>query len=292
MQDTENFNRQYRFAAGPAGGDGFEIGAATPAQPVPLHISFSLEKSDLTTHNTGKISLWNLSKEHLSVLNQEDCAASLRAGYKDRMSLIFAGIINHTKTSLDGSDRKTEIELTDNLIELRDTYVSVSYQGKVNWKTIYDDTANKIGVVVSYSYNAEFADIDNGFSYVGPAQDILNKGCDCCGLSWSIQNGVLQIKKPDDVMSREVYVLSSATGLIGIPSKITDAKSKSGANSASAKKGWEVEFFLNGAINIDDFVKLESDTVSGYFRVAKIKYEGDNLNGDWICTAQLLEVAE
>ena len=36
------------------------------------------------------------------------------------------------------------------------------------------------------------------------------------GLEWSIQNGILQIKKTDNVMSKEVYVLSPETGLSDI----------------------------------------------------------------------------
>ena len=38
---NENFDRQYRLAAGKAGGMGFEIGETSKSQPVPLHINFS-----------------------------------------------------------------------------------------------------------------------------------------------------------------------------------------------------------------------------------------------------------
>ena len=288
MAGYRNFKRQYRLACGPAGGTGFEIGAVSDSQPVPLRISFSFEKTDLTTQNTGKVTVWNLNNDHLSVINEKDCCLSLRAGYGNVLSLIFAGIISFTQTVRDNGDIKTEIEVVDNLIEIRDTYVSVSYNGTVNWKTIMDDVAAQMGVAVSYSYNAEFVDIHNGFSYVGPAKDIMTKGCDCCGLSWSIQNGVMQVKKPNDVMSKEVYVLSAETGLLGFPAKISETESAK-CNSSS---GWDVEYFLNGAINVDDFVYLDSKMVTGYFRVYSVKIEGDTVSGDWICTARLLEVSE
>lgn len=54
--------------------------------------------------------------------------------------------------------------------------------------------------------------------------------------------------------------------------------------------GYEVKYFLNGAIGVNDYIRLESDKVRGYFRVYKLTIDGDNLEGDWICTAQLLEV--
>lgn len=287
MANRENFDRQYRLSCGPAGGKGFEIGAVSEDQPIPLHIAFSLQKTDLTTQNTGKVSIWNLNKEHLSVINQSDCCLVLRAGYGNRISLIFAGVISFVSTSMENADQMTEIEVVDNLIEIRDTYVSISYRGKVNWKTIIENVAAQMGVVVSYSYNAKFVDVSNGFSYVGLAKNILDKACNCCGLAWSIQNGVLQIKKPNDVMSKEVYLLSAETGMIGSPVRVAIAQSDdTGENTL----GWDVEYFLNGAINIDDYVRLESEAVTGYFRVYSLDIQGDNISGDWICKARLLEV--
>lgn len=288
MASYRNFDRQYRLAAGQAGGTGFEIGETSKTQPVPLHVNFSLQKSDLETQNTGRVTVWNLNKSQLAVLNEKDCVVSLRAGYGNQLPLIFAGIVSYVCTSLDSADRKTEIEVIDNLVEVRDTYVTVSYNGTVNWKTIFDDVAAQMGVAISYSYNAEFVDISNGFSFVGLARDIMTKGCKCCNLSWSLQNGVMQVKKPGDVMSKEVFVLSPDTGLLGIPARVVLTQEDS---TAENQLGWDVEYFLNGAINIDDYVKLESETVTGFFRVYSLEISGDNVSGDWICKARLLEVS-
>lgn len=287
MASYRNFDRQYRLAAGRAGQTGFEVGAVNGAQPIPLHISFAIQKTDLETQNTGRVTIWNLNKQHLSVLNEKDCALSLRAGYGKQLPLIFAGIISFCSTVADGADQKTEIEIVDNLIQIRDTYVSISYNGTVNWKKIFDDIAAQMGVAVSYSYNAKFADIHNGFTFVGRAKDIISKGCKCCNLSWSLQNGVMQIKKPGDVMSREVYLLNASSGLIGTPARVVVAEDEA---TGMTKMGWDVQYFLNGSINIDDYVKLESKFVSGYFRVYSLDIQGDNISGDWICKARLVEV--
>lgn len=286
MAEYKNFDRQYRLAFGTAE-IGVEIGETSKSQPVALHINFSLQKTDLESQNTGRVTVWNLSPEHLAALNEKDCILSLRAGYRSRLSLIFAGIVSHVATSLDGADRRTEIEIVDNLVEIRDTYVSVSYNGTVNWRTIFDDVAAQMGVAISYSYNAEFVDIPNGFSYIGLARDILTKGCACCNLSWSIQNGIIQVKRPGDVMLKEVYVISPETGLIGIPTKVVITNDESSDKNTI---GWDVEYFLNGAVNIDDYVKVESKDVSGYFRVYSLEISGDNVSGDWLCKARLLEL--
>lgn len=292
-----NFDRQYRLSIGPVGkeNESFEIGETDAEHPIPPHISFKFEKSDLTTQNTGDLSVWNLSPEHLAVLEQKDCAVALKAGYGDNLSLIFAGIVSFYTSAQEDADERTDIEVIDNLIQIRDTYVTVSYNGKVNWKTIFDDTANQMGVTVSYSYNASFVDVSNGYSFVGLAKNILDKGCKCCGLSWSIQNGVLQIKKVGDVISKEAYVLSAETGLIGIPSRVaiteeSDSKSSNTSSTKAKKIGWDVTYLMNAAITVDDYVKLESKKVEGYFRVQSVEISGDNVSGDWVCKARLLEV--
>lgn len=287
MSYMSNFDRQYRVMIGKAGGAGSMIGTGT----VPLHISFSIQRSDLETQNTGHVTLWNLNKAHLAMLDEKDCVLALRAGYGNRMPLIFTGIVTQAVTTNDNADRKTDIDVVDNLVEIRDTYVTIAYNGKVNWKTIFDDVAAQMGVAISYSYNAEFVDIANGFSFVGPARDILTKGCACCKLAWSLQNGVIQVKKPGDVMSREVFVLSEATGLLGIPARVTEAATKDDEKTKS-EVGWDVEYFMNGAINIDDYVFLKSKIVTGYFRVYSLDISGDNVTGDWICRARLKEVSE
>ena len=275
------------MSAGPAGRDGFEIGETSSAQTVPLHVSFSLQKSDLETQNTGRVTVWNLNKQQLAVLNEKDCVISLRAGYGNRLSLIFAGVVSYVSTTIDGADRKTEIEAVDSLVQIRDTHIAVAYSGNVNWRTILDDVAGQMGVAVSYSYNAKFADIPNGFSFVGLARDIISKGCSCCGLTWSLQNGVMQIKNPGDVMSREVYVLSPDSGLISVPARVVITQDEAtGKNTL----GWDIEYFLNGSIDINDYVKLESETATGYFRIYSLEISGDNVSGDWICKARLLEV--
>lgn len=280
----KNFDRQYRLTAGQAGQAGFQIGDGD----TPLHIAFSFQQADLQTQNTGKISVWNLSPAHLAELAKDDCIVSLRAGYGIVMPLIFTGVVTYCSTSPDGADSCTQIELVDNRIEIRDSYVSVSYAGSVNSRKILEDAAGQMGVAVTFSYNAAFADLPNGFSFVGPAKELLTKACGCSGLVWSVQNGVLQVKKKGDVMSREVYLLSADTGLLGVPKRVQI----SGEDGKSAQHGWDVEYLMNAAIRIDDYVRLESKTVSGFFRVYSLETEGDNLEGSWFCTARLLEVKE
>ena len=283
----KNFDRQYRLSAGKAGKEGFEIGAVRDSQSAAMHVNFSVQKQDLETSNSAKISVWNLNKTHLTALAEKDCVITLKAGYGNNLPLIFTGIVSFTETRMDGADRVTEIEAVDSLIEIRDTYVALSYAGPINTKKIIDDLAAQMGVTVSYSYNAAFAEIPNGFSFVGQAKDVLNKLCAVSGRSWSLQNGILQVKKINDVMSREVYVMSAETGLIDIPKRVQIASDN---KKSKPQVGYDITYLMNGAIGIDDYIRLESKSVTGYFRIYSLNIEGDNISGVWQCTARILEV--
>lgn len=81
--------------------------------------------------------------------------------------------------------------------------------------------------------------------------------------------------------------MNSETGLISIPKRITIGAT---SEKEGAQTGWEVTYLLNGAVGVNDVVKIQSAAANGYFRVHKVTIDGDNLEGDWVCTAQLLEI--
>ena len=280
----KNFDRQYRMSAGPPGSVGFEIGGTSPYA---LHISFSVQKQELESSNTAKVQVWNLNKQNLATLEAENCFLLLKAGYGNTLPVILSGTVSHTSTRKDGSDMLTEIAVVDGLMEVRDTWVSMSYAGLVNTKKILDDTAAQMGLTVTYSYNATFADIPNGFSFVGQAKNALSKACAVSGLEWSIQNGVLQIKKPGDVMNREVYVIGPETGLIEIPERVQISSSD---DAGTPQMGYDLVYLLNGAIGVGDYVQVQSKYLTGFFRVYSLEIDGDNLSGAWQCKARVLEV--
>lgn len=316
-----NFDRRYRLLIGHKGKNkGIELGAGDN----PLRISFSLEKADTTTSNEAKIEIWNLNKEHRDMLEKEDCTVVLSAGYGKNLALAFCGNVTDSSTSSDGSDLKTEISVLDGLVEMRDTYISLSYKGTINSKKVISDIADKMGVGIVFAPKLTFKDFANGYSFIGQAKQALKKVCTSSGLSWTLQNGVLQIKSPGGTITNRVYVLNKDSGLIDIPKRVsksaeskdgsatdntkTESKSKdksnstSKTNSKSTKKTsnaktkktkklcWEVKYLMNLSIGVNDFVKLESKYATGYFIVDSIKISGDTHGGDWTCTAQLTEV--
>lgn len=282
---NENFMRRYTLKAGQKGKKGFEIGNIKNASQEALHISFSIEKSTAKNPNDAKVQIWNLSPKSLSVLEGKDCIIELKAGYGNSTALVLVGNVSSVITTMDNADRMTELQVVDGLAALRDAVISVSVNGKVNCKDVYRKIAASMGVSIMFAKDLSFKTLPNGFSYAGKAKNALQKIAKCCGHKWTIQNGVLQIMLPGRPVSTKGYLLTGDTGLIGVPKKISIGSGK------EEKTGWEVEYFLNGAINVNDVVELRSSAANGYFLVHKVTIDGDNMEGDWVCSAQLLKIA-
>lgn len=296
-----NWDRQYRFRAGLDDGKGFEVGQPDPITHRAIHINFMVEKSDSTTLNTTKIKLWNLTEEQIGVLTQTGCKIDIQAGYGSSMPLIFRGTVANVNESLDGSDRLIEIEAVDGFAQLTETVVSVSYSGKISCAKILKDAAESLNLPVTYSPSAqevlEKSYFSNGYSFIGYVQYVLDDVCERASLMWNIQNGVLQIRRSNEGISTAVHKINKETGLINIPKRIYSSSTSNTDTSinvdttADMLYGYEIEYFMNGAIGIGDRVYVESKIVTGIFMVYSLVIEGDNIEGNWQCTAEITEAS-
>lgn len=293
----ELFDRQVRLGVGPNGGTGFEVGEAGNNN-IPLHIKFSIEKAEVESPNTGKITVWNLNPQHRAILDMKDYCAVVRAGYGSNISQVFTGAITHVETTYEGANTVSNIEAYDSRIELRDTNFSISYAKNIKPQLIYSDIASKMGcpILLSPLVAASTKKLTNGFSYVGAGKDALTRLCKFDGSKWTMQDNTLQITKPGEPISATCYELNAGSGLIGFPKRVTisassaDKDVKSTTGSKTAQTGWEVTYLMNLAIGVNSYVHVTSREISGYFRVQKVKIDGDNYEGDFQCTATLLEL--
>lgn len=294
------FDRQVRVTIGEGGGAGFEIGAPG-ADGIPLHVKFSFEKADVENPNTGKVTVWNLNREHLAELEKKDCVVAVKAGYADSISEAFAGTVTRASTTKEGADCMTEIELASCMVELRDTGLSLSYAEGTKTDVIYQEIAAQMGLPVSCSAGVmgQTTVLAAGFSFVGGAKNLLNRLTRMDGINWTIQDGVLQLLKQGEPISVNCYELNAGSGLVGVPKRVNisagSGSSKGGSERAdsgseSAQLGWEVTYLMNLAIGVNSYIHISSEAVDGYFRVQKISIDGDNYEGDWQCRATVLEV--
>lgn len=285
--ESENYIRTYRIRCGRQGEQGFEIGNADVPWDEALHVSFSVEKSDVESPNTAKVQIWNLSDESLRVLDGQDCVLELSAGYGFSTALVVVGNVTSVTTTPDNADRLTEIEVVDGRAELRDTFITISLNGTCSSERAYERVAESMGMALTFAPDLSFPSMPEGFCFAGKAKDALDKVSGYCGHSWTIQNHTLQVTWPGRAIGAQAFVLAPDSGLLGTPKKVTIGQEAQGEGTQT---GWEVDYFLNAAIGVNDVVQLQCKEADGFYRVHKVTIDGDNMEGDWACSAQLLEI--
>lgn len=271
-----------------------------------LHIGFSIDKDTTKESNKAKLEIYNLSDATRKKIEAPDTEVEIYAGYERAGGAIlaFKGTVTYGFTRDAGTDCITTLDLADGTVALRDSYCSLSYVPGTSAKTIIQRCANEMGVPVVYGDDVgELESYKNGFSFYGQAKDALTEICNALGLSWSIQNNILNIILAGGTSTNRGLVFSPQSGLVGVPERITQAEYKSNKSNPQktqkekAKKeeprekaGWKINTLLVPSVNPADMVKVESKWITGWFRVEKVSHRGDYNGNNWGTSMELIEV--
>ena len=269
-----------------------------------LKISFQIEKDTTKESNKARLEIYNLSESSRKAVETADNEIEIYAGYQDSVVRCFIGTVTYGYTRDVGTDCITTLDLADGTIALRDSYCSLSYAPNASAKTIIQRCANEMGIPVVYGEDVgELESYKNGYSFIGQAKDALTEICNALGLSWNIQNNILNVIMAGGTSTNRGLVFSPQSGLIGVPERIVQAEYKSNKSNPKktqkekAKKeeprkkaGWRIFTLLAPSVNPADMVKVESKWITGWFRVDKVHHRGDYNGQNWTSVMELIEV--
>lgn len=269
-----------------------------------LKINFSIEKDTTKESNKAKLEIYNLSETSRKAIEVADNEVEIYAGYEDGAVLCFRGTVTYGYTKDSGTECITSLDLADGTVALRDSYCSLSYAPGTSAKTIIQRCATEMGVPVVYGDDVgELENYKNGFSFIGQAPECMTEVCNALGLSWSIQNNILNVILAGGTATNRGLVFSAQSGLVGLPERIVQAEYKSNKTTPKrkakqkAKKeeprkkaGWRIETLLVPSVNPGDMVKVESRIITGWFRVEKVRHSGEYNGQRWNSEMDLIEV--
>lgn len=272
-----------------------------------LHMGFSVEKDSTKESNKAKLEIYNLAEATRKKIEVADTEVEIYAGYEKAGGAIlaFKGTVTYGFTRDVGTDCITTLDLADGTKAMRDSYCSLSYAPGTSATTIIQRCANEMGVPVVYGDGVgELESYQNGYSYIGQADGALTEICNALGLSWSIQNNILNIILAGGTSTNRGLVFSPQSGLIGVPERIIQAEYKSNKSTPKktqkrkAKKvkprkkaGWKINTLLVPSVNPGDMVKVESKFITGWFRVEKVSHRGEYNGTNWGSAMELIEVS-
>lgn len=248
-----------------------------------LKIEFEVTKTNSTGTNTNnaKIKIYNTNEETTKQLCTAGSHIILKAGYEDEVvSTILIGDIVKGEKSKDSSDTMVEIEVTDGRTNIMEGNISVSYAKDTDVSTVVQAFTDALGFPVKGTENItssmKFA---HGYSYIGMAGDGLKQVLNRVGLTYIIQNEMLYIKSPEQSVENLGLKLSKNTGLLTVPTHVSD---KNDSSEQETKNRWKFNTMLFPQLMPDAVCKVESSSLNGQIIIEKAVFKGTNFDGDFI----------
>lgn len=250
-----------------------------------LRVQFRVEKSIRQEPSTLDLRVFNFSAAHRASMGQKKGAkVVLEAGYQDSLEIVFSGdarTIDHVRDST--PEFVTHIQCGDGERAYLYSRINASFAPGASIKTILSAMAQSMGVDLGNSaakigaaqLRGGLSQFQHGYVASGRTAAEFSKLLKTAGLSWSIQDGALQVLAGDaDFANTTVPLISAASGMIGSPDHGTPDK----RGFASVLK---VKSLLQPSIRPGMRVRVQSNSANGLYRVEKLTHQGDTAGPEW-----------
>ncbi|ALR08552.2 phage protein [Xylella fastidiosa] len=260
----KQFGRQYRL----------EIGSAQEGIAIDtLRIAFDIRKTSDSTPNPAKITVWNLNRDHLSLLTSRQYnRVRLLAGYAE-LRLLFVGDIIKPSVRRDGTDYVIELECGDGDHDYRNAHVSFSLAAGATDAQVLSALSTsmpstRLGPIQMQGQRG----LSRGKVLSGNTRDLLDALAKNHGADWSIQDGALMLLPADTVLAGDAVLLSQSSGMMGSP-EVTD-------------DGLKITTLLNPALRIGGLVRVDSiiPIYNGDYKITSLHDMGDVMAEAWFST--------
>lgn len=266
----ELFDRKVNITIGKRGGEGFSYDD--------LRVEFDLEKSLESKPNKGSIKVYNLTRDNRSKAEQSATYLILRAGYGKDIETIFKGDVGRSKTELIGTDYVTTFEVGDGEKIYNNAKSDISFSKGTDIKTAMQGILAEVGATLGDITGLKSEKLNSALVLSGPVKNHLDEISKRQGFEWSIQDDEFQILEKGKTTKQEAFILSSETGLIGIP------KARFGKDKSDS--GIDFDCLLNGKLRPGRPIILSSLQFQGSYRLEKVKFTGGNYSAEFLCRCE------
>lgn len=280
MPDYQN-KRQYELKIGDASlGTGLVINN--------LQCSFDITKtsSNKDKTNSAAIEIYNLSDEHLKVLDTDYPVAYFSAGYVDiGMKLLFSGQVTQISTRKSGTDRITQVTMGSAYTEINHALLNKLVAPGKTVQDVLEEIRKAIPSVSRGVYNG--TNLSNpiiyGYPLMGTPKQMLNELSSKYQIEWQIEDDVLyvhDIARANRENFGEAYVISKYSGLIENAYRVSGDKRRA-KDDENKKQGVQFKILLNPDIQAGDILRLEDTFIQGWYKASDIRHYGDWRGQPW-----------
>ncbi|WP_186096918.1 phage protein [Burkholderia gladioli] len=217
-----------------------------------LQFTFAIRRGDIQTPNSARIRIFNLSDNTAQRISGEFTRVVLQAGYQDGpFGVIFDGTIKQVRRGrFSQVDTVTDVTAASGdqwytYATIRKTLASGStYMDHVQAVV---DSMKPYGLTVGYMPQFDVNPLPRGRVLVGMAREIMRNAAYNLKADWSIQDTQLQLVPQDSYIPGEAIVLTSQTGMIGLPQQ--------------DQNGITIKCLLNPNARISGLVQIDNKSV-------------------------------
>lgn len=256
---VKQFIRKASLIVGPDSGDAIDLSA--------LRFAFAVHRGDIQTPNSADIRIYNANDATAQAIDKEFTRVVLQAGYEGNYGIIFDGQIKQVRRGRE-SATDTYIDITaadgDSAYNFATSALSLAAGSTPN-----DHVAAVLQGMAEYSISRGYIPdmpgnpLPRGKVIYGMSRDELRKIARNTQTQWSIQDGKLQLIPETAYLPGDVPVLTSATGLLGLPEQ--------------TQNGIKLKVLLNPSLKIGQAVKLDNESIQRYRYNLAINQQAQNL---------------
>ncbi len=269
---TQQFIRAYRLTVGTV-----QIDASAGVGLGSMRIAFQIERDANRTPNNVEVAIWNLSKGNRDALAKSaNVPVQVEAGYVGDVNTLFLGDLRHARTKREGPDLITRVSAGDGETAIKTASISKTFKAGTPIGDVLGALGKALGLGEGNVRSFRDVKLSSGSSTLarpltvkGPVFHELEQACRSCGLSWSIQDKSLQLRRIDEPVDATTKgpLLRVDSGLIGTPEVEV---------ASTATKG-----IAKGKTVVSGTCLLRADLIPGLpFRV-----ESEAFTGNLVCRA-------
>lgn len=242
-----------------------------------LRMMFTAEKNLGSEPNTCALVIVNLGEEGRALVQRKPLYVRVDAGFDGKLERLFVGDMRFGQSVPTATGWETRIEIGDGERSFREGRVSRSYQAGIPALAAVNEAASAMGFVPKMSAATSALlrrQYSAGLSLTGAAHRELSRILASFDLTWSVQDGVLEIMSTAEVRPDLAVLISEQTGMVGSPEFGAPESKKKAPHLL-------VRTLLKPAVRPGGRIQVESRAVRGLFKVLRVRHVGDSGGQDW-----------
>jgi hypothetical protein len=262
---VKQYLRKASLIIGGQDGDALDLSA--------LRFRFAIRRGDLQTPNSADIRVYNVSDATADRIRQlqpqpEFTRIVIQGGYDGNFGVLFDGEIKQVRRGRE-SQTDTYLDITaadgDSAYNFAMSAISLASESTSPKDQISAVLQGMAEFSISKGYIPDMPgnQLPRGKVIYGMSRDELRKIARNTQTAWSIQDGKLTMIPESAYIEGDIPVITSATGMIGLPEQ--------------TQNGIKIRVLLNPNIKIGQAVKIDNKSIQGYRFGLGINQQAGNL---------------